>query len=284
MSIRHVTLVGAGVLGAQIAFQTAFKGFDVSAYVPDQAALDKAGKAIDWLQRRYLQDIDGADPQALAAAAGRIRWTTDLAAAVKDADLVIEAIPEQLELKRRVYAELGRLAPAKAIFATNSSTLLPSSMADATGRPERFIALHFANEIWLHNVAEVMGHAGTDPEVFSTLVRFANDIGMVPVEIHKEKAGYVLNSLLVPLMSAASELLVDGIAEHEAIDRTWKIATGSPRGPFEIYDIVGLGTAYHISLAGGPKQQAFARLLKERYIDHGKLGVETGEGFYRYES
>lgn len=102
MSIRHVTLVGAGVLGAQIAFQTAFKGFDVSAYVPDQAALDKAGKAIDWLQRRYLQDIDGADPQALAAAAGRIRWTTDLAAAVKDADLVIEAIPEQLELKRRV--------------------------------------------------------------------------------------------------------------------------------------------------------------------------------------
>ena len=107
---------------------------------------------------------------------------------------------------------------------------------------------------------------------------------MVPVEIHKEKAGYVLNSLLVPLMSAASELLVDGIAEHEAIDRTWKIATGSPRGPFEIYDIVGLGTAYHISLAGGPKQQAFARLLKERYIDHGKLGVETGEGFYRYES
>lgn len=284
MSIRHVTLVGAGVLGAQIAFQTAFKGFDVSAYVPDQAALDKAGKVIGWLQRRYLQDIDGADPQALAAAAGRIRWTTDLAAAVKDADLVIEAIPEQLELKRRVYAELGRLAPATAIFATNSSTLLPSSMADATGRPERFIALHFANEIWLHNVAEVMGHAGTDPEVFSTLVRFANDIGMVPVEIHKEKAGYVLNSLLVPLMSAASELLVDGIAEHEAIDRTWKIATGSPRGPFEIYDIVGLGTAYHISLAGGPKQQAFARLLKERYIDHGKLGVETGEGFYRYES
>ncbi len=284
MSIRHVTLVGAGVLGAQIAFQTAFKGFDVSAYVPDQAALDKAGKVIGWLQRRYLQDIDGADPQALAAAAGRIRWTTDLAAAVKDADLVIEAIPEQLELKRRVYAELGRLAPAKAIFATNSSTLLPSAMADATGRPERFIALHFANEIWLHNVAEVMGHAGTDPEVFSTLVRFANDIGMVQVEIHKEKAGYVLNSLLVPLMSAASELLVDGIAEHEAIDRTWKIATGSPRGPFEIYDIVGLGTAYHISLAGGPKQQAFARLLKERYIDHGKLGVETGEGFYRYES
>ena len=284
MSIRHVTLVGAGVLGAQIAFQTAFKGCDVSAYVPDQAALDKAGKVIGWLQRRYLQDIDGADPQALAAAAGRIRWTTDLAAAVKDADLVIEAIPEQLELKRRVYAELGRLAPATAIFATNSSTLLPSAMADATGRPERFIALHFANEIWLHNVAEVMGHAGTDPEVFSTLVRFANDIGMVPVEIHKEKAGYVLNSLLVPLMSAASELLVDGIAEHEAIDRTWKIATGSPRGPFEIYDIVGLGTAYHISLAGGPKQQAFARLLKERYIDHGKLGVETGEGFYRYES
>ena len=106
----------------------------------------------------------------------------------------------------------GRMATRPALYHN------AMELADATGRPERFIALHFANEIWLHNVAEVMGHAGTDPEVFSTLVRFANDIGMVPVEIHKEKAGYVLNSLLVPLMSAASELLVDGIAEHEAIE------------------------------------------------------------------
>lgn len=151
-------------------------------------------------------------------------------------------------------------------------------MAGSTGRPERFLALHFANEIWKHNVAEVMGHAGTDPAVYEQVVAFARAIGMVPIEIRKEKAGYVLNSLLVPFLSAASGLLVDGIADPQAIDRTWKIATGAPKGPFEIYDIVGLGTAWYISSNGDPKAQAFARYLKENYIDKGKMGVASGEG------
>ena len=191
-----------------------------------------------------------------------------------------EAVPEQLALKREVYARLGAAAPAHTIFASNSSTLLPSAMADATGRPACFLALHFGNEIWRNNIAEVMGHAGTDPEVFKAVAAFAERIGMVPIPIHKEKAGYVLNSLLVPLLTAAAELLVDGVAQPQDIDRTWKIATGSPRGPFEIYDIVGLGTAYQISSAGSPKMREFAKLLKDDYIGKGKMGVATGEGFY----
>ena len=113
-------------------------------------------------------------------------------------------------------------------------------------------------------------------------VEFATRIGMVPIQIKKEKAGYLLNSLLVPFLQAGAELLVDGIAEPEAIDATWRIGTGSPAGPFEIYDIVGLTTAYNISRMGGEKQQRFAELLKEQYIDKGKLGVATGEGFYTY--
>ena len=127
-----------------------------------------------------------------------------------------------------------------------------------------------------------MGTEATSPEVFQSVARFAAEIGMVPIEIKKEKAGYLLNSLLVPFLQAAGELLVDGIAEPDAIDKTWRIGTGAPMGPFQIYDIVGLTTAYNISLMGGAKQQAFAALIKERYLDQGKLGVATGEGFYSY--
>lgn len=282
MTIKNVTVLGTGVLGSQIIFQTAFKGFNVTAYDIDDASLDKARQTIAGLAHRYLEDLKDITPASLDAAAGRITWSTSLAAAVKDADLVIEAVPEQIELKRKVYGELGRVAPPKTIFASNASTLLPSALADATGRPDRFLALHFANEIWLHNIAEIMGHPGTDPVVFATVVQFARDIGMVPIEIHKEKAGYVLNSLLVPFLAAASGLLVEGIAEPAAIDKTWRIGTGAPKGPFEIFDIVGLNTAYHISLVGSPAQQKFAQYLKENYIDKGKLGVETGEGFYVY--
>jgi len=197
--------------------------------------------------------------------------------------LVIEAVPEQLELKRGIYTRLGAVAPEKTIFATNSSTLLPSKLMDATGRPDRFLALHFANEIWKFNVGEVMGTESTSPAVYDTVVEFARDMGMVPIEIKKEKAGYVLNSLLVPFLNAAGELLVDGIADPETIDKTWRIATGSPSGPFQIYDVIGLMTPYNVALADPrPKSQAFAKLLKEEYIDKGKLGVATGEGFYSY--
>ena len=281
--MKNITVLGTGVLGSQIAFQTAFHGFDVVAYDIDQPALDRAAERFTGLAARYEADsVEGAADGGASAAIGRIRLTSDLADAVAAADLVIEAVPENLELKQGIYRTIGEAAPASTVFATNSSTLLPSALAESTGRADRFLALHFANEIWSHNTAEVMGTEATDAEVYTAVVEFARSIGMVPIEIKKEKAGYLLNSLLVPFLQAAGELLVDGIAEPEAIDATWRIGTGAPAGPFEIYDIVGLTTAYNISRMGDAKQQAFADLIKERYIDQGKLGVATGEGFYTY--
>lgn len=281
--MKNITVLGTGVLGSQIAFQTAFHGFDVVAYDIDQPALDRASERFQGLAARYeADDVDGAADGGAAAAIQRIRLSADLADAVSSADLVIEAVPENLELKQSIYRTIADSAPAATVFATNSSTLLPSALAESTGRPDRFLALHFANEIWSHNTAEVMGTPATDPAVYEQVVAFARQIGMVPIEIKKEKAGYLLNSLLVPFLQAAGELLVDGIAEPEAIDATWRIGTGAPAGPFEIYDIVGLTTAYNISRMGDAKQQAFADLIKERYIDQGKLGVATGEGFYTY--
>ncbi len=283
MTIKNVTIVGAGVLGAQIAFQSSFKGFSVSVYDINDEAIAKSKKIFQYIKLCYLNDIDGANDENLDAAFAKIEFFTNLEAAVKNADIIIEAVPEKLEIKQQIYLQIAQLAPSKTIFATNSSTLLPSAMAAATGRPDRFIALHFANEIWKHNIAEIMGHSETSKQTYDVVVQFARDIGMVPIQLHKEQAGYVLNSLLVPFLSAASALLVDGIANIEDIDNTWKIATGAPQGPFEIYDIVGLMTAYNISSIGSPKQREFAKLIKEKYIDKGKLGIATGEGFYKYK-
>lgn len=280
--ITTVTVLGTGVLGSQIAYQAAFHGLSVTAYDISEEALTAARQRFAGLAALYEKEVAGAADGAAQAALATIRYSSDLGDAVADADLVIEAVPENLDLKRDIYTRLGELAPAKTIFATNSSTLLPSDLVGYTGRPQKFLALHFANHVWVNNTAEVMGTTQTDPAVYQAVVDFATAIGMVPIELKKEKAGYVLNSLLVPLLDAAAELLVDGIADPETIDKTWRIGTGAPKGPFEIFDIVGLTTAYNISSVSGPKQREFAAYLKKNYIDQGKLGIATGEGFYRY--
>ncbi|TQJ36279.1 3-hydroxyacyl-CoA dehydrogenase [Arthrobacter sp. SLBN-122] len=282
-SIKTLTVLGTGVLGAQIAFQAAFHGFAVTAYDVDEDALAKARDRFTRLAGIYRAQVAGASEGKTEAALANLRLTADLGDAVVDADLVIEAVPELLELKRDVYRKLAELAPAKAIFATNSSTLLPSDLKDFTGRPDRFLALHYANNIWAQNIAEVMGTAETDPAVYAAVVDFARSSGLEPIEIKKEKAGYVLNSLLVPLLNAAAGLLLQGVADPHTIDKTWRIATGAPSGPFQIYDVVGLTTAYNIASASPDAgSQAFAQYLKEHYIDQGKLGVASGEGFYKY--
>lgn len=284
-SFRSVTVLGAGVLGAQIAFQTANHGFDVTIYDVDDAAVEAARSRFTAIVAQYAREVGDPEGAAETAVSG-IRFETDLAAAVADADLVIEAVPERLELKRSVYEAVAAAAPERTVLATNSSTLLPSDLADATGRPDRFLALHFANHIWAQNTAEVMGTPRTDPEVVERVVAFAEEIGMVPIRLKKEQPGYVLNSLLVPLLNAAADLLVRGVADVETIDTTWRIATGAPSGPFQIYDVIGLRTPYAIASAnaakGDQRAAAFAELLKTNYLDEGKLGRESGEGFYRY--
>ncbi|MDF2443489.1 MAG: 3-hydroxyacyl-CoA dehydrogenase [Subtercola sp.] len=282
--IVKVTVLGTGVLGSQIAFQAAWFGFDVTAYDLTDELVEAAHARFGKLAGVYTADGvgGGGEGRGERVLAG-IHLTSDLAVAVSDADLVIEAVPENLEIKRETYTKLAALAPEKTIFATNSSTLLPSDLKEFTGRPDRFLALHYANNVWRQNTAEVMGTDDTDPAVFAAVVEFATGSGLVPIELKKEKAGYVLNSLLVPLLNAAAGLLVGGFADVDTIDKTWRIATGAPVGPFQIYDVIGLTTPYNIAVANlDPGSQAFAALLKEQYIDKGKLGIATGEGFYTY--
>lgn len=280
--INKVVVLGTGVLGAQIAYQCAYKGFSVTSYDITDEALAAAETTFAGLAETYRTTVAGAADGGADAALTRLTRTTDLAAAAADADIVIEAIPEILDLKRKVFAQLGESAPERTIFATNSSTLLPSDIADATGRPDRFLALHFANMVWQFNTAEIMGTASTAPAVFDRVVAFAEEIGMVPIPLHKEQPGYVLNSLLVPLLAAAMGLAATGIAEPRAIDDVWRIGTGAPMGPFQILDIIGLHTPYNIMQAGDPDQQALGAWLKETYIDKGRTGAAAGIGFYDY--
>lgn len=285
MTFQNVTVAGSGVLGSQIAFQTAYKEFKVSVYDINEEAIANAKERMLKLKERYKQDL-GASEEALESAYNRISFYTDLAEAVNDADLVIEAVPELVDIKTKFYQQLAQVAPEKTIFATNSSTLLPSQFADATGRPEKFLALHFANEIWVNNTAEIMKHPNTDPAVFEAIIDFARAIGMVALPLQKEQPGYILNSLLVPFLEAAQMLLVNGVADAETIDKTWMIATGSPKGPFAILDVVGINTAYNIvyakGQAGNEQSKKVADYLKSEYIDKGKLGTGTNEGFYSY--
>ena len=302
MSIQNVVLIGGGVLGSQIAYQTAYKGFHVTIWLRSDASIGRAQPKLQRLHDIYVseltaaksspgpysagllengrtytpEEIDGRIAQADAALAN-LTLTTDLAGAVKDADLVIEALAEVPQQKIEFYQMLAPLLPEKTIVATNTSTLLPSSLAQYTGRPEKYLALHFANNIWKQNTAEV------------EVAQFAARIGMVPLRLKKEKNGYLLNSMLVPFLMAAQSLWAEDVADFETIDKTWVLATGAPMGPFRILDIVGITTAYNIltnnPAAADPNTTygKMAKRLKEEYIDTGKLGINAGEGFYKYK-
>jgi 3-hydroxybutyryl-CoA dehydrogenase len=149
------------------------------------------------------------------------------------------------------------------------------------------LALHFANDIWRNNTAEIMGNLGTNPTIFNDAVAFAKAIGMLALPLQKEQPGYILNSLLVPLLTAATKLLVKEVADPQTIDKTWMKSTGAPIGPFEILDIIGINTVHIINKMSSEKSKdpfeiKMTAYLKEHFIDNNKLGVSTGERFYTY--
>lgn len=282
--IQNVTVFGTGVLGSQIMMQAAYHGKTVVGYDISDELLAKLPDRWEWMRGYYKRDLLEFDERRFDEAIEAIKTTTDTAEAVADADVVIEAVPENLELKKKVWADIGASAPEKTIFLTNSSTLRPSDFAEATGRPQKFLALHFANLVWRYNTGEVMVTDKTDRAYFDIILGFASEIGLVPVPVRKEIPGYVLNSLFVPWLRAGADLYVDGIANPADIDNVWRVATGSPAGPFQSYDTVGFNVAANIARASGEeKQLKFAELL-QKGIDAGKAGLGDGEGFYTYDS
>jgi len=319
MNNKKVVVLGGGVLGTQIGLMCAYYGYDTTFWLRSESSVGRTQPKIERYSALMLEDLAqakalvGTPMGAFVYPRGLIRdWKAataesldelyatgkknleenvhielDKAAAVKDAYLVIESMSEDPKAKIEVYTQFKDLLDEDTILVTNSSTLLPSMFAEYTGRPEKYLSLHFANTIWKNNTAEVMGHPTTSPEIYNEVVKFAASIGMVPLQLHKEQPGYILNSMLVPFLSAAQGLWANGVADPETIDLTWQLATSAPAGPFKILDIVGLETAYNInqmkpaSQQEGTTEYKIGKLLKEK-IDKGETGVNAGKGFYDY--
>lgn len=309
MKFKNITVAGGGVLGSQIAFQAAYSGFNVTIYLRNEGSISRTKPKLDNLKTKYLETITKMANNEIWAngiseydsfneeecrkkvlkAYESIKLETDLKKAVSDADLVIESMAENEEQKIEFYKKLAPLLPEKTIVVTNSSTLLPSKFAKYTLRKEKFLSLHFANTIWINNMTEVMAQKYTSKESFEEVMNFAKEIKMVPLPVHKEKAGYLLNSMLIPFLFSAMDLYVNGVSDPQSIDKAWLLGTGAPKGPFQILDTVGLTTAYNIvmmyvkipSFLAPYNFKGMAKMLK-KYIDEGKLGMSTKEGFYKY--
>ena len=313
--MKKIVVAGGGVLGSQSAFQAAYCGFDVTVWLRSKGSIGRTQPKLDRLKAVYTEtiekmatpegqtpatwargiaDYESFDKDACLAAVERaytgLKLELDMKKAVKDADLVIESMAEDIKQKDAFYTALAPLLPEKTVIVTNSSTLLPSKLAKFTGRPEKFLSLHFANSIWKNNTAEIMAQPKTDAKYFDAIMDFAKEIRMIPLPVRKEKAGYLLNSMLIPLLFSGMDLYVNGISDPESIDKAWTLGTGAPKGPFRILDTVGLTTAYNIvqmyvkipPFLAPYNFKGMSKMLKE-YIDAGKLGMSSGEGFYKYK-
>jgi 3-hydroxybutyryl-CoA dehydrogenase len=283
--VRRVAIVGAGTMGQQIGFQCAGHGYDVVLYDIDPAALEAASARID-AYAAGLETGGVITSERRASAQARITATADLQTAARDADLLSEAVPEDPQLKGRVLAEFNAACPQRTIFMTNTSTLLPSQFARASGRGGRLLALHFHLPVWINNLVDVMAHPGTTPEVTQLVLAFARRIGQVPIELRREHHGYVFNAMYGALNREAIALAQQGVASVEDIDRAWMHVTKARVGPLGALDAIGLDTVWTITdywarQLGDEQLRANASFLKA-YVDRGDLGVKSGRGFYTY--
>ncbi len=282
--IKTVLILGAGTMGLQIGIQCAASGFEVTIFDPFEAALGAAQQRAGKLANR-LAACNRFSKDRAEAALTRMTFTSDPSAAGKDADLINESVPEDPTLKANVFAQFNGICPDHTIFTTNTSTLVPSMIAEATGRPDRFCALHF-HDCQVTNVVDIMPHPGTSHATLETVRKFCTAIDQFPIELKKEQHGYVFNTMLSEWMASALTLASKEVAAVEDIDRSWMGIMRSMTGPFGIMDAIGLETVYKVTdywaeAKQDPQARQNAAFLKA-YVDRGDLGIKTGKGFYSY--
>jgi 3-hydroxybutyryl-CoA dehydrogenase len=282
--LHTVLVIGAGTMGRQIALQSAMYGLDVNLYDISQDALEKGLAQIHEYADGMIVQGAFSKEQAQGILA-RIHPTTDPVTAAR-ADLVSESVPEDPQLKAKVFAQFNLLCPPHTIFTTNTSSLVPSMIAEASGRPDRFAALHFHGYVWISNVVDIMPHPGTSDETIALIEAFARRIGQIPICLNKENYAYVFNNMLNALLRSATSLAANDVTSFENVDRAWMGVMKMPVGPFGILDQIGLKTAYDInqywaSVLTDPELQKNADFLRT-YVDKGWLGVESKQGFYTY--
>ncbi|MEJ7569513.1 MAG: 3-hydroxyacyl-CoA dehydrogenase NAD-binding domain-containing protein [Gaiellaceae bacterium] len=277
MRFEHVLVVGAGQMGAGIAQVVAASGRRVSLYDAAPGAVER-GLAATRKSLEKLIDKGGADPDEVL---GRIAAVDDLVAA----DLLIEAVIEDAETKRDIFRRADEIMPPEAILASNTSSIPITSLAAATGRPERVIGMHFFNPVPVLKLVEVIRAVQTSDETAAAITELAEDLGKVPAQAN-DFPGFVSNRILMPFINEAAYALFEGVAEAEAIDTIAKLGFAHPMGPLALADLIGLDTCVaimevlHAGL-GDPKY-APCPLLRQ-YVQAGRLGRKSGRGFYAYE-
>lgn len=282
--IKTVLVIGSGTMGQQIGFLSAANGYRVNFYDIEEKALQNARISIEQLAEKMVAK-HRLEENHVTPSIDRITFTTNATDAGSAADFVSESIPEDPNLKGKVFAEFNAICPKHAIFTTNTSSLVPSMFAEATGRPDKFAAFHFHN-ILQNNLVDIMPHPGTSPETISVIRNFAKRLDLIPIMLKKENPGYLFNTMFGALLRSAQTLVTNGIASYEDVDRAWMGVMGSYIGPFGLMDSVGLDTAWKIadywaSERNDPDAKKNADFLKA-YVEKGYVGVKNKRGFYTY--
>lgn len=283
-AIGRVAVVGAGTMGHGIAEVVALAGCGVSLFDADPAKLDWA---LQTIQRHLHRAVERGQlsPDAAGLAQANLHEARSLADAVEDADLVLEAVPEDLDLKRRLFAEIDALAPPHALLASNTSSLRIARIAQATRRPERVLGMHFFNPVPRMRLVEVVRHDGADAEAVDVAVAFARRLGKEPIVV-RDSPGFATSRLGVVLGLEAIRMVEQGVASVEDIDRAMELGYNHPMGPLKLGDLVGLDVrlriAEYLYQELGGEQYRPPELLR-RMVAEGKLGKKTGQGFYRWD-
>ncbi|WP_101298139.1 3-hydroxyacyl-CoA dehydrogenase/enoyl-CoA hydratase family protein [Halegenticoccus soli] len=282
--VNTIAVLGAGNMGHGIAEVAALAGYEVALRDIKEEFVRNGYDQIEWSLGK-LAENDRIDEDEADAALDRITPLVDLESAVEDADVVVEAVPERMEIKKEVYQELESYAPDRAIFATNTSSLSVTELSEVTERPERFCGMHFFNPPVRMPLVEVISGAHTDDATLDLIEGLAESIGKTPVRVHKDSPGFIVNRVLVPLMNEAAWIVHEGDATVAEVDSTTKFDMGLPMGSFELADQVGIDVGYHVleymhEVLGDAYRPC--PLLEEK-VDEDDLGKKTGRGFYDYE-
>lgn len=280
---KNVTVVGGGTMGNGIAHVFALGGFDVNLVETKKELADRALQTIDKnLSRMVSKEKIGEDEKK--SALDRIQPQLDLPAAIKNADLVIEAVPEQFELKKKIFEKVDQHAPAHTILASNTSSISITKLAAVTSRPEKFIGMHFFNPVPVMKLVEVINGLKTDKDTAETVISVSKKLDKEPVSVN-DSPGFVSNRVLMPMINEAIFCVYEGVAEPGAVDEVMKLGMAHPMGPLRLADFIGLDVCLDILnvLYDGfkdPKYRPCSLLVK--MVEAGKLGDKTGEGFFKY--
>jgi 3-hydroxybutyryl-CoA dehydrogenase len=285
MEINKIAVIGAGNMGHQIAMCAALSGFSVKCTDTNSDILNKA---IDFADN-YLQERVNKGKlteEAAKQARANLVFTPSVHEAAQDADLVIEAIIEKLDIKRTLFAELDKICPAHTILATNSSYIVSSKIADATSRPDKVCNMHFFNPALVMKLVEVVQGAHVSDETVEAVMEAAKKMSKTPVLLHKEIYGFLVNRFLQATRQEALKLLDMGVASHEDIDLAVKNGLGYPMGPFQLLDLTGVDLAYHVGMekyreSGDPADRPSPTVVEK--FTKGEWGKKVGKGFYDYE-